>query len=106
MRPSLSADDRAVGVIGTLSTIPNGAREVKPAGRGTAPSHGKRPGSRFLVLVVVLVVVVDSWASARWGFDDEDDDDNDDERQLHKSPRRGAMLPGFPPMLSVLCALY
>jgi len=34
MRPSLSAGGRTEGVIGTLSTIQDGAREVKPPGRG------------------------------------------------------------------------
>jgi len=35
---------------------------------------GERLVLHLLVLVVVLVVVVDSWALPRWGFDDEDDD--------------------------------
>jgi len=52
---------------------------------------GERLVLHPLVLVVVLVVVVDSWASARWGFDDEDDDDNDDDGEPRGSPGLGVI---------------
>jgi len=50
-----------------------------------------------LALHLLVLVVVDPWASSRWGFDDEDDDDNDDDWEPSGSARLGAILPGRKP---------